>query len=569
MVRISPSRLVRTAAIRLAGVLACLVLARTGMAADGDLDPTFGTGGRVVTGFDLPAAGARGIAMQPDGKIVAAGWLFNLTGAYGFAVARYMPDGSLDTTFGTNGKVRTTFFGANDFATEAVIQPDGKILVAGRVERNLQIHFAVVRYFSNGSLDPTFGDGGKVIGTFFGVLEAMLLQPDGRIVLAGGGFFEGNNGDIAISRYNPDGSPDSTFGLGGTTHTDIAGLGEGAVAIFLLPQGKLLALGSTGSNVTVSDMVLVRYNSDGTLDHSFANGGKKILDVAGRADDVSDAVRQPDGNIIVSGSFDPAGFGGDLSVVRILADGEVDFGFGDGGIATVGLPESDEAAYGVALQADGKIVAAGIASAPNNYYDFALARFHANGAPDATFGPLGARTVTDFYQRGDGALAVLVQPDGKIVLAGGANDGNTGFMALTRYVGRPASTSTTCPRSYGYWRTHPEKWPISLLTLGSQSYGSAELVALLHHPAKGDASVLLARELIAAKLNLATGSGSEGLSGVVAVADGLLSRYPGRLPYEVSPSSQAGREMVRVAGSLASTTNRGARPGCGEVKDPK
>ena len=167
-------------------VLAFLIgwacLAQSGLAADGDLVPTFGTNGKVVTGFDVPDvpdALATAVALQPDGRIVTAGWLFDATANVDFMVTRYNPDGSLDTTFDSDGRVRTDFFGRNDRATALVVQPDGKILVAGSAEDAFQFHFAVVRYLPDGRLDPTFVSDGKAVGSFIGSVEAIVLQPDG------------------------------------------------------------------------------------------------------------------------------------------------------------------------------------------------------------------------------------------------------------------------------------------------------------------------------------------------------------------------------------------------------
>ena len=556
--------------MRLAGLTACLLFARPGLAADGDLDPTFGTGGKVVTNFDTPDANANTIALQPDGKIVAAGWLFTPTGSLDFAVARYRPDGSLDPTFDFDGRVRTDFFGAEDVAEAVAIQPDGKILAAGLVRAGLHVFFGVARYTADGGLDPTFDGDGRAVSTFAGSVHAMVLQPDGRVVVAGRAPRGGTGDDITLSRFNPDGTLDSTFGSGGTVQTDIAGLNDGVSALLLLPGGKLLAVGSTGSNVTVTDIALVRYNSDGSLDATFGTGGKTVTDIAGRADDPTDAALQSDGKIVLSAFIgDLAVPGGRIAVVRFLANGELDTVFGSGGRAYVTFPDFDEAATAVAIQADGKVIAAGLAFG-SAHYDFALVRFDSTGTPDSTFAPSGAGIVTDFFGASDWVFDVLVQPDGKIVAGGFATLGTNGHFALSRYLGAPSEPRpSTCPRSYGFWRSHPGEWPVSSLTLGSQSYGTAELTVLLHSPAKGDASVILARQLIAAKLNLAAGAGSEELEAIVAVADGLLAGLPGRLPYDVSPSSTVGRELVKAAGSLVSATNRGAHPGCGDVKDSK
>ena len=563
------NRMLRTSAMRLAGLTTCLLLARPGLAADGDLDPTFGMGGKVVTSFDTPDANANAIALQPDGKIVAAGWLFTLTGSLDFAVARYQPDVSLDPTFDLDGRVRTDFYGEEDVAEAVVIQPDGKILVAGLVRAGVHVYFGVARYTVEGGLDPTFDGDGRAVSTFAGSVHAMVLQPDGKVVVAGRAPHAGTGDDITLSRFNPDGTLDSTFAIGGSVQTDIAGRSEWASALLLLPDAKLLAVGQTGSNTSVTDIALVRYNADGSLDATFGTGGKAITDVAGRADDALDAARQPDGKIVVGGFIGVPGVtGGNLSVVRFLPNGEVDSAFGSNGLTFVTLPGFDEGVTAVAIQQDGKILAAGFGFGSAGY-DFALVRFSADGSPDSSFGTKGTGIVTDFFGSSDWVFDLLIQPDGKIVTGGFATLGTSGHFALSRYVGTPSEPRpSTCPRSYGYWRSHLEEWPVSSLTLGSQSYGTTELTALLHSPAKGDASVILARQLIAAKLNLAAGAGSKDLEAVVAVADGLLAGFIGRLPYDVSPSSSAGHDLVKTAGRLSSASNRG-RPGCDEVNGPK
>jgi uncharacterized delta-60 repeat protein len=571
MVRTNRSKKLRTRATILACIVACLLVSASALAADGELDPTFGTGGKVATSFDLPDASANAIALQADGKIVAAGWLFNLDGTLGWAVARYNPDGSLDATFDFDGRLRTTFFGFNDVAEAVVIQPDGKILVAGTVEEGLQSRFAIARYLTDGSLDSTFDGDGRAIGAFFGTVASMVLESDAKIVLAGSGFFSGTSGnrDILLVRYHPQGTPDSTFGAGGIVSTDFSGGVDRASTLLRLAGDKLLVVGTTSTMSDGDHIALARYHPNGSPDDAFGVAGKAVGNFRVRGDS-TDAEVQPDGKIVVSVPlFNPSAPEGSFSIVRFLPGGLVlDPEFGSDGKAFVPLAGFDEAATAVAIQQDGRIVAAGFRFGKAQY-DFALVRLHSNGGLDATFGS-SAVVVTDFFGMSDFANDVLIQPDGRVVAAGVGASGPNGNFALARYRAVPVeSAPSPCPRSYGFWRTHLQAWPISSLDLGSQHYGTADLFALLHSPAKGDASVILARELIAAKLNLAAGAGSGELEAIVAVADGLLAQFPGRLPYDVSPSSGVGRELVRVAGRLASATNSGSREGCSDVKGPK
>jgi uncharacterized delta-60 repeat protein len=223
------------------------------------------------------------------------------------------------------------------------------------------------------------------------------------------------------------------------------------------------------------------------------------------------------------------------------------------------FPGDDAIAYAVAVQSDGKIVAAGVAFGPDRH-DFALARFDATGLPDQTFG-LDGRLVTDFFGKADVSYGVLLQPDGRIVAAGSAADDTNGYIALTRYVSS-VTLPSSCPRSAGFWKSHRSEWPVSTLTLGSQSYSASEIASLLSKPVRGDASVVLARDLVAAKFNVAAGALSTALAADIASADALLAAQPGRLPCGVSPGSPEGRAMIDLAGRLASQNNRRSSRDC-------
>ena len=212
-------------------------------AASGSLDSTFGTGGKIVTDFGGGYDFARAVVVQSDSRIIAAG----SSGWGDFGLIRYNGDGTLDSDFGSRGKVSTDF-GGTDTANALAIQSDGKIVVAGQVETeeavDTEVDFGLVRYSADGKLDPSFGVGGKVTTDFGGPDEAdvtddmasdMAIQPDGRIVVAGTTFAKTGN-DFAIARYNSDGGLDSTFGIGGKVITDLFGHREEAFAAALQPD---------------------------------------------------------------------------------------------------------------------------------------------------------------------------------------------------------------------------------------------------------------------------------------------------------------------------------------------
>ncbi len=252
---------------------------------NGSLDPSFGGDGRVVTSALFDLFGARALAPQPDGKLVVVGG-----GSNGdFELARYNPDGSLDKSFGKGGKVNTVL-GDDDEANAVVLQPDGKLIAAGQ-------SFALARYNANGALDPSFGTGGKVttpFGSDYAVAFALVLQPDGKLVAAGD-TETGSNHEFALARYNPDGSLDPSFGTGGKVTTAFSGDLHGAYSLVLQPDGKLVAGGYiAGPNYGAA---LARYNADGSLDPSFGGDGRVTTALFG-----ADAlVLQPDGKLLATG----------------------------------------------------------------------------------------------------------------------------------------------------------------------------------------------------------------------------------------------------------------------------
>ncbi len=338
---------------------------------DGTPDLTFGTAGRVITAFGSGGSIATAIAIQSDGKIVAAGANYygfyesDPPPNYDFFLVRYNADGSLDSTFGTGGKVITTFSSANIGARDLVIQPDGKIVV---VSSNggyyLGEGFLLVRYNINGSLDNSFGTGGMVSTNFGnnGFAYAVAIQSDGKIVAAG----SDNNSltsNFALARYNTDGSPDASFGTGGKVVTSFGNEFGFAYDVAIQPDGKIIAAGysRTGTNL---GFALVRYNPDGSLDASFGAGGK-VVTIFGNGNSIpkNTVAIQSDGKIVVVGSSN--GDNGTISgftLVRYNADGSLDSTFGSGGKVVTRIGTLYNYATAAAIQPDGKIVVVGVAA---------------------------------------------------------------------------------------------------------------------------------------------------------------------------------------------------------------
>src|SRR5215470_13191534 len=272
----------------------------------GTLDSTFGTGGKVTTDFGGTGAAARTVAVQADGKIFVAGVaVFN--GVTDFALARYNSDGTLDASLGTGGIVTTAldFPGSFDRVFTLVKQPDGKFVAVGSTVINLFANFALARFNANGTLDTTFGTGG-IVTTGFGVsAEATsgAVQADGKIVAAGYANLDGAD-DFALVRYNSNGTIDASFSTGGKVTTAFLSQGFSeaqAKSVALQPDGGIVAVG----NAIVGggfDFALARYNSNGTLDTSFGTSGKVTTDFAGANDQAESVFVQPDGKIVAAGA---------------------------------------------------------------------------------------------------------------------------------------------------------------------------------------------------------------------------------------------------------------------------
>ena len=376
--------------------------------ANGTLDKRFGNNGKITTDFFRNVDSISSVAIQPDGKIVVAGFA-QLPGAGGtarvFALARYTGDGRLDTGFGSGGFLTTNFGGNFANATAIMLQPDGKIVVAGTADFNPRVpgsglDFALARYHANGSLDGSFGDAGKVVFDFFGSFDqanAAALQPDGNIIVVGSASYDSANQDIgfALARFNADGKPDLSFGSGGKQITDFFSAGAKANDIALLPDGRFVVAGTASDNATrpvATDFALARYNSDGNLDSSFGIGGETSVPFADSATEQANAlVLAPDGKIIVAGAaYKTFSTPPDFALRRYNSDGSIDTNFGSGGAVTTDVAGGTDVAQAMEIQPDGKLVVAGRAFRSN--FDLTIARYRNEVAPTVDAVPPTAPT---------------------------------------------------------------------------------------------------------------------------------------------------------------------------------
>lgn len=382
-----------------------------------------------------------GMAVQSDGKVVMVGGT-----STNFVMARFKSDGTLDGDFGDNGKVTTPIPGSAALGiTEALavaIQRDGKIVVAGDARTpapGSRAAIALVRYDSDGSLDNSFGSGGFVFGpTFlFGRAFAVAIDGNDRIVVAGDTPKAGNTdfGDFIVARFNANGSIDNSFGQAGINVTDVGGVTNEAHGLKVLADNSLLVSGfapqvvsNTNGTTTVSTPVtaVVRYKENGTLEGTFGSGGRVQLN----GDDVGrDLAVQSDGRIVLAGSIETATFPAtrkQFALMRLLANGTVDGSFGNAGRVQTAFTDRGDEALAVALQADGKIVAAGFSSGQTNS-NFAVARYDgSNGSLDTSFSQ-GGKLSIDFFGFTDVAEHVAIQSNGKIVLGGLARNSVDGY----------------------------------------------------------------------------------------------------------------------------------------------
>jgi uncharacterized delta-60 repeat protein len=437
----------------------------------GSLDTTFGNSGIVTTSIGSGYDNILALGIQSDSRIVAAGYSSNGSN-YDIALVRYNTDGSLDTTFGNSGIVTTSIGSSYDNALALGIQSDGKIVVAGSSydNTNSQNDFALVRYNTDGSLDTTFGNSGIVTTSIRGInsindyASALGIQSsDGKIVVAGYSFNSNTNKyDFALVRYNANGSLDTSgtpgigFGTTGIVTTSIGNINDSPSALGFQSDGKIVVAGYYFYTSSKNNFVLVRYNTDGSLDTSgtpgigFGTTGIVTTSIGNINDEAHALVIQSDDKIVVAGSsYDNNSSKYNFALVRYNADGSLDAdpvtGFGSGGIVTtsIGIVTATSGsgfafAYALGIQSDGKIVAAGSSNNGSNY-DFALVRYNTDGSLDTGFG-IGGIVTTPIGNSDDYALALGIQPVGtsdfRIVVAGYSynENGSNYDFALVGYL---------------------------------------------------------------------------------------------------------------------------------------
>lgn len=392
-----------------------LLLPVIAAAQPGTLDPAFGQDGLVTTsvgGSDYQAATT--IAVQPDGRIVTAGHTDSYSNCGRAFLARHLPSGEPDASFGDGGLVLLDQeHGCDVDVTALALQPDGRPLVLSYQYGNVLLH----RFLPDGAPDASFGEGGSagVVVSQYGA--DIALQPDGKIVVAGSSF----ESDAVVARYHGDGKPDLEFGQEGVTTVSVSPVSR-ARAVEVTPDGRIAVVGSIRPESDY-DFLAFRLLEDGSLDPGFGTGGVVTTAFSDGHDHLVDVTLYPDGSIVATGTA-----GTDVALVRYAPDGTLDPSFGEGGVVTTSLSQSAFART-IALDGDAILVAGYSFLDPDGSH-FVLARYTADGGLDPAFGDGGL--VTEPSSTSYGAVAYDLTLDGEgRVLAGGVVDYQA---AIVRYI---------------------------------------------------------------------------------------------------------------------------------------
>jgi len=459
---------------------------------DGSPDSSFGKAGKVTTDLSGHNDYVTALSIQPDGRIVVAGVVGKVGGGqwpWRFGLARYNSDGSLDSSFGIGGKVTTAFSDYQDAASALTIQSDGKIVVSGWTwgwtsgNGNPRTRFVLARYNHDGSLDATFGNGGKVIADTPARPVGVEIGPDNKILVAGGAsmnpskkfdelsdclqFWSVSDADFVLLRYNPDGAPDASFGVGGIVTADFGELHDYIYSFRIQSDGKIIVAGLTGEAALIvpcdaasynnSRFTLARYNSNGSLDSDFGNQGIVTTNFSGSLNEWAGAVAiQSDGKIVVTGGAfavnpdDPNNNKLFDAVFRYNRDGSLDPSFGAGGKVTPPLSRPT-----VAVQSDGKIVLAGRELIPRQGWDFVLARYDNDSSPSLY--PADVRRGDEFTFKFPAAVRNTTYLDVRFRSPGSAAD----QVALNWQLGVSAEHTVPLDVTAGVWivtgvRTHED-----------------------------------------------------------------------------------------------------------------
>ncbi len=391
-----------------------IALATLAHAAPGDLDNTFSADGKRTLSFFNESSRAEAVMVRPDGRIVVAGTC-DLTPS-AFCIAQISATGTLDLAFGSqgNGVEIVAINSDGSRVTAAVMQPDGKVIVAGYCQEGTRYDFCLARFTVGGRLDSSFGSGGKIatdVTASSDFARALAIQPDGKIVVVGQC---GNStfGNFCVVRYHSHGALDNSFSGNGIQATDIV-RDDNATAVAIQPDGKIIVVGTCADSTSVTEerFCIVRYTTSGVVDTGFPK-------MPARGGDFSSAkavVIQPDGRFVVAGECEIGVSNNRACLSRYNADGSTDTTF-----RSTPLAEANFKPVAAVFQADGKIAVAAYKGVLESTR-FVIALYNSDGTLDQSFSADG-QSEADFAGTGDFASAITAQTDGKFVVAGYCND---------------------------------------------------------------------------------------------------------------------------------------------------
>lgn len=391
-------------------------------------DSGFGNNGIVIPQINSSNSGFWSLSIQSDNKIIIAGWAYDeVRTPSNVSISRFFENSKPDTAFNSTGLFSIGNSTWED-AYASTIQSDGKILVAGRYYNGRSWDFLLIRFNEDGSLDSTFAQKGYTTKDFGkdDIAFSIDVQNDGKILICG--FAENLNWDFAISRFNPDGSIDSTFGERGSTVLNIGSYNDVAFSIKAQQDGKIIVCGWTyifGS----WDFALVRLNPDGTLDSSFGTNGIVTTDYNHLYNTSHSVAIQSNGKYVVAGYTEkPGSSDTDILIIRYNTDGSIDHSFGINGLTLIDYNNADDFAWVVKVDQYDKIVIGGNVTI-NGSKILQIVKLNSNGSSDISFGENGV-LVTQIFGIEEECRDLCIQPDGKILLTGHASDGEflRGFL---------------------------------------------------------------------------------------------------------------------------------------------
>ncbi|MBI4403125.1 MAG: hypothetical protein HY537_03145 [Deltaproteobacteria bacterium] len=414
--------------ISLVGAFLSVILISCGKSDTATVNTPFGTTGYVLTDFNSGnESRVKSIAVAADGKILAVGWTSGSNNTTDIALARYNTDGSLDSTFGTGGKVTTDFLNKNDFGLTVAAHPDGSIFVGGQQN---DVDAILVKHKSDGTLDTSFGTAGRITVTS-GYPGRGAIQANGKILFGGGG-----SSSFYLRRYSSDGMLDTSFGVSGVVTAAIPS-DDGSTTATIYPiqiqsDGKLLILAnyvSSNASWEGNKCLLARFSAEGVADSGFGTNGLSSSFWCSGIESFSVMSNQ---NALIGGatvgSVSPLTYKFILAKYSSVPALDTSFGANGNGYVSDAVGTSD-GGQAVTIQSDDKILIAG-ETTTNSHRTVRISRYNNNGQLDSSFGTAGHVNI-NVGSNNHSVGSIVVQSDGKILVGGSYSpSGSSDFLLI-------------------------------------------------------------------------------------------------------------------------------------------